>query len=39
MGEYRSMTPLLTKIEELVVGTSSGKAPKLAGGWVAPGAG
>jgi hypothetical protein len=28
-----SITPLLLKVEELVVGTSSGKSPKLAGGW------
>lgn len=31
VARYRSLPPLLQKIEELVAGTTSGKAPRLAG--------
>ena len=31
VARYRSIPPLLVKLEELVAGTSTGKAPRLAG--------
>lgn len=31
VAQYRSVPPLLVKVEELVAGTASGKSPRLAG--------
>jgi dynein heavy chain len=31
VARYRTVPPLLIKVEELVVGTATGKAPRLAG--------